>query len=246
MSQRKFSRRKILRATGGGLGAFALLGGAHTAMATEQVDYNQQTIVEGTDVDIRVAWKETYNGAVVERQDSPTDRPDSNPVVTQGNLMPGDSGRVAFGVVLNEGTSNVDSAEVELRIVPGPEGFTENGITEPERKAGDTTPLVGELQNAVDVTVWRDAGMLETLPYGACDGEESFGEGILAEGTLAEVTNPEGLGSWTVLTDDNGCLGPDEFLCVGLSWSVDSSVGNIIQGDGAQFDIEFGANSCAQ
>lgn len=250
MPKNNSTRRNILKAAGGGIGAFGLLGFTHTALAAGEVEYNQETLVQGSEVDIRVAWKEVYNGAVLESQDTAINRTTDGPVVTIGDLMPGDSGRVAFGIVVNEETSDIDQATISLRISPGPNGFAENGRNEPEMKAGDSTPNIGELQDAVDVTVWYDAGVLNTLPYGACDGDVTPTEGILASGTLAEITASESLGSWTNLATNpltgSECLQDGQFLCLGVEWSVDSSVGNIVQGDSAKFDIEFGADPCSQ
>ena len=69
-----------------------------------------------------------------------------------GNIKPTDSGNAANWLV-----KNVGSLDGTLSILIGTITNNENGITEPEASAGDTTASVGELGAKLKVAFWMDA-----------------------------------------------------------------------------------------
>jgi hypothetical protein len=253
------TRRRLLAAGVGGLGSLALAGNA--LAEAERVEYAQRRRVDaasqpdGRSVDLLVDWKEWYNGSVRERQDAPTSRaPDAAPLVTIPGVLPGDAGRVAFGLSLDAAQGQPPPMEIRMRVRETPASRAENGRTEPEEVAGDDTAAVGELQDELELLVWYDTGIaVSDVPlYGTCDAEFTLGDTKLVEGTLAEVSVTDEDGPYRVLDatpsipDGRTCLRPGEGLCVGLEWTVPPDVGNRIQTDSVEFAIEFGARSCPQ
>ena len=129
------------------------------------------------------------------------------------NAAPGDNGTITWTLV---NTGNVDG-NLTFENVTVNEG--ENGINEPEAESGDTTPLVGELGSALDITLQRsvDGGALATVYSGTLAG-------------LASYVEPLQLLS----------AGAGHSIVYVLEWSIDGpSVGNEIQSDSATMDITF-------
>ena len=75
-----------------------------------------------------------------------------------------------------------------------------------------------------DIVVWVDTNN---------DGVKDVGENELASGKLNAL-------SWT--TNDAGSLDAGSTTYVSISYSIDSGVGNDIQGDISTFDIELVLN----
>jgi hypothetical protein len=247
----EFTRRRILAAVAGG----ALLSSGTAVAMGDGVSYNRHeqlpTQVDG--VELRVDWKEWYNGAVLERQDTPVDRSGAQPLIALPGVLPGDSGRVAIGLSTAAEEGQSPPVEVRLRVREFPDEREENGRSEPERKANDTTPNVGELQEHLDVVVWYDSGItVNGSPiYGECDANLGIGDTELASGTLVDVASPDALGEWQVLDatpkndpDQNPCLRPNENMCLGLQWTVPEEVSNVIQGDSVSFAVDFAVRQC--
>lgn len=233
-----FTRRKLLSAGVGGLGALGLAAGGARVIAGDSVDYTRRTVAQTDGGDLIVDWMESYNGDTLESQDTATDS-DGDPLVTLENVTPGDSGMLAFGLTLDE-DSSADSVQVQLRF----ELFDdlENGLSEPEIRAGDTAGDGGELPEFVDVFAWYDTGFtVDGTPiYGACDGSfDSATDEELLDGTLAAVTSDD----WI---DLDGCLDRGDNLCLGLTWALPEDLGgvddNVVQTDEATFGIKFGAD----
>lgn len=246
----KFTRRSVLAgaaglgaigATGTGLGWFGHRPYTHYTYA--------QTVGDTNDAVLRVAWYETYNGRVVETQGG-TDS-DANatldpatdpqyvgeapgPVIDLIDVVPGDSGSLVIGLQAVE-----ESARVWFR--PTVADTDENGINEPEAKAGDTSDSLGELQDHVSVRIWRDTGAFDS-GIGGCDGR-FLGDPELTSGAtpLGEVgtTFEDGL----LLVD---CLRAGENYCLGLSWDLPADTGNEIQTDSVAFSLQFVGIPCAE
>jgi hypothetical protein len=247
----RFTRRSVLAgavglgaigATGTGLGLLGRRPYTHYTYA--------QTVGDTNDAVLRVAWYETYNGQVEETQrgvDSDAnatldpaveplyveDAP--GPIVDLTGVMPGDSGSLVIGLEAVE-----EAARVWFR--PTLDATDENGINEPEAKAGDTTAAQGELQDRVSVRIWRDEGVLDS-GFGRCDGRYTSGERQFTDGQvpLAEVDGllPDGV----ELVD---CLEPGANYCVGLTWDLPAETGNEIQTDSVDFSLQFVGIPCSE
>lgn len=266
--QLQLTRRSVLAGLGA-LGA-ATAGSRYVAAATGgRAPYNHYTYAQTTSeqVDLRVAWYETYNGSVVERTpgtlvlgnettwtdaaqsgtyadaDGTTDS-DHGPAISVTNVLPGDRGTLVVGL-FNEGIAT----DVWLQLEAGE--FLENGLTEPESVV-DATPE-GELGDAIDLRLWSDVGV---GGVGACNGVydldvpvagDTFNEPLIASGTLREVSEALAGGvrlDTTPRTAGTDCVGSGEQFCIGLEWSIDQGVGNAIQSDSATFDLRFAAVEC--
>ncbi|QKY21034.1 hypothetical protein B4589_011845 [Halolamina sp. CBA1230] len=216
------------------LGSVALAGAASvaglTALTSDAVAYQSSTTV-GSDPSVRVDWRETYNGTVVDAGDETTDEPALN----VGNAHPGDSGTLAFRVT-PENDDQAVSASMSLALTAN----SENGRNEPERSAGDTTTDRGELADALDVAVWYDTGSLGVSGLGGCDGDLDVAETVLVDGSLVDADTA--LAEGVPLGGD--CLDPTSAVCVGISWSLPRSVGNRIQGDSVETSLSFTVEPC--
>lgn len=221
----KFTRRRILSSAALGVTAAAGVG----ALSGDAIAYQQSTTM-GSDPTVRVDWRETYNGAVLESGDESADEP----VLNVGNAQPGDSGSLAFRVEPEGG----EDARVTFALAVTENA--ENGRNEPERKAGDDTPERGELGDAVETAVWYDTGSFGVSGLGGCDGDRDAAETTLVDGTLLDAD--EELAQGVVLGGD--CIAADSGVCVGVSWALPSSTGNLIQGDSVGVDLSFTVESC--
>lgn len=146
------------------------------------------------------------------------------PPTTLGDLQPGDGGTMSVDLRLLGA-----SAQLWLRAEAG--AFTEGGLVEPERTAGDDTP-VGELQSHLRVTLWRDD-----------DGDGLLGadEPVFYDGPAA------GLGTLTggvsFVQSDDGCLAPGTYP-VALRWHLPADAPNTVQTDGVTLALDFAATEC--
>jgi hypothetical protein len=221
--------------------------------------------------DLRIAWYELYNGQKQEDSNrftagGPLDNTEASfnesaeagrfvdttsdvegeavtagPVISLGNVVPGDTGALVVGL-LAEG----DDASVWMRL--DVREYAENTHVEPERVDGDLTPNTGELQDELDVKVWYDNGSL-TGCNGRVDGVESFvtapsnlGD---ANGSFADVAAAlsDGVRLDFGLIDD-GCIPAGRERCVSFAWEIPADTGNAIQTDGIDFDVEFAVVAC--
>lgn len=240
----RLSRRAVLSVAAGSVGAVTL-GASAAEIATGRVDYNRRVLQENGDVDLILDWAEYYNGDQLESQEIATSHESGNPIITLENVLPGDSGRVSFGMQTAEETS------AQLQMLLREVSESENGITEPEEFAGDTSPDSGELPEYTEITAWYDTGvdLAGNTIYGACDGEfADLGEEIRLEGSLAGVVSD----GWRPIDadpdSDDSCLGPDEGLCFTIEWALPEDLpgtdDNIIQGDSVSFEIGFRGMTC--
>lgn len=264
MTSHDVSRRDVLTALGAGA-SVATLGGV---MRHSSAPYTQYTYLDGTTladttpntteesdgISVRVAWYETYNHTVLETQNStdetnasavldPAEQPayvdeSTGPIVSLSNVLPDDSGRVAIGITVESLPESVDGAALWYRFSLTSD--EENGINEPERKTGDVAADGGELGESLDVTVWEDTGVVGGI--GGCNGRLDPGELPRWSGSL--VTIDAALSEGLRLGSDD-CLAEGSTRCLGLQWWLPGDIGNIVQSDSAEFDIEVVATDCA-
>jgi len=252
------TRRRILAAVGS---AGALYLGVDRASATLGygiVDMNQRTVNETyaqtnefTQAPPRIAltWREIVNGAVQEDTGLTTDTDGETGgvgVIVDEAVLPGDSGSVTMRAELLERDTPTQDAQLYLLLRLSE--TAENGANEPELDAGDVVGADGgELHEHTEISVWIDEGIftgngeLEDLPV--------IGDQAVAEGTLAEVADPDpsgtGDGEFQISIDGDTCLSPGDEVYVSFEWRIPESVGNIIQGDSATFQVAFDPRPCS-
>jgi predicted ribosomally synthesized peptide with SipW-like signal peptide len=132
-------------------------------------------------------------------------------------MKPGDSGAMTCKLE-NVGTIAGTTLTVDLQNLADLPGAT----PEPE-----STPDNGELSANMDIVLFEDNGAGGGT---AGDGVQNGSEATLYTGKL----NAEA-GAYTV----GSGLGAGATTYVGISYSIDSGVGNDIQGDSCTFDIVF-------
>lgn len=222
------SRRRLLgsvAATGAvsvtGLGVFA----------TDGIAYTESTTV-GTQPSVRIEWRETYNGDIVETGTESAD----GPILHIDDVQPGDQGTLAFRVSPAEDVAARTTFSLSMT------GNAENGINEPERKAGDasTGEGNGELADALDLVVWFDTGAYGVERLGGCDATHDPGETTLVDGSLVDAD--AALNDGVLLGEE--CLGIDESTCIGISWALPEATGNLVQTDRIGTDLSFAVQSC--
>ncbi|MFW6458644.1 MAG: hypothetical protein ACOCY6_04430 [Halodesulfurarchaeum sp.] len=254
------TRRQLLAGLGG---ATIVFGG--TALARRPPTFTQYTYAEPTDDTsdgiLRIAWYETRNGTFVENQGGTddgeevtldpdvtpeylleaTERTDvAGPVLTLSNVLPGDFGTLVVGLEVVEEEA---PDPIALWLAGELTESAENGINEPERSAGDTTPDTGELDEAATIEVWSDSSVL-----GSCDGlrtlEESLRAPIVERDSFSSVFDPAAaiVNEGVRVFDD--CLGPGTIRCVALGWALPKNTGDQVQGDSLAFDFHFAAGPC--
>lgn len=253
MTSKQLNRRQVLA----GLGAVGFLtvgAGLGVGRRPNFTRYTYaQTVGDTNDAVLRVAWYESYNGTVQETQTGTADGTEdvnatldpgtdpafveeaSGPVISLPNVMPGDEGRLLVGL-----QAVTEPTKVWFR--PTLTATAENGINEPERRAGDTTDGAdgGELQDAVGVRIFRDNGV---AGVGACDGSRMIGEDWLTSGEPTLATVDADFTDGVQLVD---CLQPDGTYCLGLEWQIPADWGNEIQGDSVEFALEFVGLPCSE
>lgn len=232
MDKLNLTRRKMLSAVGV---TGAAIGGA--GLITEpSVTYAETTQIEVGSATLEVDWRETYNGEVEEDTTDPNvvDSDGKNDrVIYLPNVLPGDVGTLSFRL------RNVSSAQVDPELSLNLVGTAENGITEPERKAGDESPDTGELQTHIDASLWEDTGILGIDGFGADNATQDLGEPNIADGTLKDVAKSVDGYSLGPLSANGGQVS------VAFRWEfADTADINIAQGDSVGFRFELGtANS---
>lgn len=242
------SRRQLLA----GLGGISLLYGGtsvgRAAFGFEPVELtSQQAHRVDAGLDLRVGWRETYNGALrADTTETTSDAPDG-PAVTLDNVLPGDRGSLTVLAELVGDTATTARLTLALDLTD----TAENGRTEPEMTAGDDTPDVGELGDAIHVSVRYDTGILGVDAAGGQNGTHDPTESLVspdAEGPLADVA--AALADGVPLGPDVGggqpCLGAGAAIPVTLVWHVDADVGNLVQGDSATFGLGVVAEECLE
>jgi hypothetical protein len=251
MAPPSLTRRRILAAVGSAGALYVGVDRVGAAVGLDPVDTNQRTVngtyaqsTEFTDAPPRIAidWRETVNGSVQEETSLTTDG-ESGAVglIVDEAVMPGDSGSVTMRVQLLEREDQpTQNAQLYLKFPISDD--SENGINDPEQAAGDATPNDGELDEFTEVRVWKDESPIGTGD-GEWDGIPVIGDTEISSGTLEQVSNDIG-GGTRLAVDGETCLSPGTELYVSFQWSVPASVGNVIQGDSATFQVGFEPRTC--
>lgn len=229
------SRRRLLRDLG-----IAGVATSSLAFVTSRgsVAYTESAVTQTeAGADLRIEWAETYNGSVLES--GATDPDPETPIVSLTNVLPGDEGTLALRVTME--TASPADQTYAITMLSELVGEAENGVTEPEAKAGDVTPDQGELGDNLHVQVWYDDGLL-----GGCDGAKDIDERVVAEGSLRAVASVLSSGVPLVTSGGDGCFGEGDAVCLGLRWSLPDGgpADNVYQSDSATIDLSFGAIEC--
>lgn len=245
-------RRKFLTALGAtGLAAVAAIG----VGTRDGVRYTMASIEEECDdFTLRAEWRETYtrdgetslqeNTTASGTEDSGEETTSEEPsIINLDNVLPGDSGTVSVRLEVTDANSDT-SVTPEFALVL--EGTAENGVTEPEGKAGDDpNESEGELQDFLDVEVWNDDGLFGIDSFGADNLQPDLGEGQISEGSLAEVADDPD----NVTRESLGSIGDGETTTVTLAWEfnpdTDQRGVNVTQGDSVTFTFDIYAE-CSQ
>lgn len=246
MSGEGLSRRRVLT---GLTGVGALAAGGLSALPEESVTFTRATYTEG----LRLDWRETYNGAVLEGTTESTPQPSpGRTVVSLSDVMPGDSGTLSVRVRLAaEGEDAAVAPELALELV----ATAENGRNDPERVAGDDTPGTGELQQYLETAVWYDEGALSVDALGAENADRDAGEALVADGAEGPLPEVAAVLADGVVLDaspasggSSDCLEAGESVTVTVGWTFDPDAGaapvNVAQGDSVEFDLRVSATQC--
>ena len=255
----KLTRRQLLIGIGcGGLGVGGVVAG------TGQPGYTYYTYAADGDPDdrrLRVAWYERYNGRFQETHNGTTDTgiddtldpataPTyvdeavyvtnvSGPVISVGNVLPGDEGTLVVGLeVADEDILDATAVDIWLH---GSLADAENERNGPELAAGDTTDTNGELDDELVVELWRDGA-----PLGSCNGRQEFTEQLEAP-IVAATPASVALAPTSDIGDADGqrileSLSPGQSRCVAFRWELPfETATNRSQGDSVDFDLQFAA-----
>lgn len=240
MDQLNISRRDALAGVGA-IGAATVAG--FGIGSRDGLVYTASAQTESNGILLDVDWRETYNGQVLEDTRSAEWTADG-PAISLGDVLPGDTGTFSFRIGVADSEDGPVEPEFSFDLTATPE----NGINEPEQKAGDDTENDGELQDVVQARFWRDDGLFATLdPLGGDNAEREPTEPLIpegTEGTLGEVATAfetEGPISFD-------CIEGDETITVSFGWEfpadLDESNINRAQGDGVSFDLPINAQQC--
>lgn len=272
MPLKSLTRRRILAAVGSTGALYLGVDRAGAALGLDPVDMNQRTVngtyARSTDWEnsedapprIGLAWRETVNGAVTEQTDLTTDGETGGVgLVVDEAVMPGDTGSVTMRARLLEREDQA-TANAELYLRFRLSDTSENGIVEPERKAGDTTSDEGELDDIAQIRVWKDDGM-----FGGGDGELTWedvplvGDTEITDGwqNLDEVDGSDAFdGGYRLSLGGETCLNPanEPTVYVSFKWEIPEALPssspeddiNVIQGDSATFQFSFDPRPCPE
>lgn len=266
MTSPPHTRRRILAVIGGAGALYVGADLAGAALGLDPVDLNQRT-VSGTYAQangfvdgpprIALSWREIVNGEVQEdtglTDDTQGETGEVGIIVNQ-TVMPGDSGSVTMRAELLGREGGTDRAELYLlcRLTE----TAENGVNEPELEAGDDPDSTeGELDDETEMSIWVDNGILDA--NGELEDLPIIGDDTVAQGSLNEVSQPpsgggiggnaaEDEGGYQITIDGETCHAVGDEVYVSFEWEVPESVGNIIQGDSARFQIIFDPRPCPQ
>jgi len=197
-----------------------LVGGGAFAYFSDTETSEDNTFTAGT---LDLKFDNDPDGSVFNWVDDP-DLINVNDVMDEcvNNLKPGDSDIIIIGIK-NAGT--VDGwADIHiLNVVDYDNGGTEPEIAVPDTNTGDPGAGEGELSMYVDVV----------LSYGdkSVIGSTWDAWVEVASGTLAAIACTDYY--WTAPIE----AGVDDYWVI--EFSIASDVGNIIQSDSVEFDVEF-------
>lgn len=180
------------------------------------------TFTAGT-LDLKIDSECTYNGQTSDQcgtwtlQDGDLT---SQKFFNFSDVKPGDEG---------ENTVSLHVYDNDAWVCATIENLTnaENGCNEPEIGAEPACDqdANGELQNALEFTIWRD---------GNCDNQYNENDVYLVEN--ADAAN----GTWALYDSTTGApLEGGTTACIGIAWNVPAGTGNEIQSDSLTGDISF-------
>lgn len=217
MTEDKFdlSRRKVLGSLGV-VGTGAVLGGAGTAALFNDEERSDSNTMEAGTLDLTMDWEYTANQDV-DVAGTQEGSGGAGASFHIGDLKPGDDGTVTVNF-----TPESNPAWIWLKMEQSAD--KEGQVTEPEEEAeGGDVGTEGELDEEMRASV-----------------EYENGDVIQGRGTLEGVL--DSLSSGVLLDSDRTNSSDDYFSAdheesVVVNWDIPSSVGNVIQGDIAKFDI---------
>jgi predicted ribosomally synthesized peptide with SipW-like signal peptide len=241
------SRRRVLAGLGGIGVASAGAGLGTSALFSDTESFEGNTITAGT-LDLLVGYYSYWDQGMA-GEGSVSGTADGEAVSADlSDVKPGDSGLVAF-------CPQIETNPAYLWLAGELTNSSENGYTEPELEDENGE---GELEENVDVevnycTVADDVG--DGFDPGDVETVATAWSGTLAEFLATSETGIALDGDASVPQDgsfpepgDQACFdGSDaegENYCLCLDWEVPTSVGNEIQGDSLEFDLQFYAEQC--
>lgn len=208
----ELSRRKVLGSLGAiGIGG-AAAGAGTSAYFNDEESMNSNTVQAGT-LDLELSYNYTANMDIAGTKEG------SGGAGTGFNLSdvkPGDTGSV--GVTVTP-VSNPAWIWLDGELVTNSDGTN----TGPENEVDDTEG--GDLAQNIDAT----------LSY---DGGPEIASGPTLEDVLAQINGGRLLDADTGNNSDD-YFAADHDQTLVLDWSIDTGVGNIIQGDKVKFDLTF-------
>lgn len=238
MTDLDINRRKVLAAIAGtSVATFAGLGYA----TGDAVKYTKASSYSCENYTVDAEWRETYtrDGETTLFEDT-TDsgsgtEPDEPSIIQLDDILPDDRGTVSFSLEADK--TNTDASDtVTPTLGLNLTETAENRINNPEREAGDTTEDTGELQDYLQIKLWKDTGILGFDDLGADDLTQQITESTIAEGTLADVSDTldhEPLGSIDATSDGDS-------VSVTLRWEFTGSGDiNVTQTDSVTFDLNI-------
>lgn len=239
MKPTTLTRRRLL--AGAGAAGLASVTGL-SLLTDDALGYTHSATITGaSEVSLQSDWRATHNGSVVSESGDGVEMTDDGATATVSNVLPGDTGTLSFQVTPE--SEDGETPQVQPRLTLDLTETPENGRSEPERKVGDDTPDVGELQDYLQVEVWYDTGIMGVDSFGGDNGTHDLGEGLVdsdAQGSLAAVAN--------VLDDVavGNCLGGDDSLAVTMGWEFPEKqeYQNVTQGDSVEFDVVLVPDQC--
>jgi predicted ribosomally synthesized peptide with SipW-like signal peptide len=178
-------------------------------------------------LDLKIDSQCTYNGAASTQCGTWQSRdlvPTSDKFFNFADVKPGDIGENTISLTLQ---NNPGWACMYIKNLTN----NDNGCNNPETKAGDTTcgANQGELQTALLYTIWLDPDCSNTIngseaPIAGFNGVTITGDTMIpiADSQHGGVPLP---GATT--------------KCVGVSWTLPSTTGNIVQSDSVTADLAF-------
>lgn len=215
------SRRKLLSATSvvGGVG---LVAGAGTRMLFSDRETFANNGLRAGELELGITWTEYYNDEQVSTMpaDGSGTYVDSHEAaIDLTEVEPDDRGTLIACVKLHD----AGRGNVWLRVAPVV--FAENGITDIEEEAGDDTKDEGELQEYLDVALWRDENRE--------NGNQVEGDGVFVESSFQSMTDT--LQDGTLLAENAN------EVCVGFRWRLPDEVDPVVVSDSVTFTFEFAA-----
>jgi len=204
----------------------------HVDYSEDQGSYAQYSTPNGTYIDGNEVGETVEEGGIVLEQGQPLS-------IQVSDLKPGDSGEgeFCFSVVDNDAYMWMCGALTANE---------ENGQNEPEMSSGDTSTDVGELADAMQVTVsycteGDDDGGEEIISGSLADVMSALDNGVplSSDGDAdAPIANRPAFDGVDAAFDGNDEPNVDD-QCVCFEWEVPFEVGNEIQSDSVEFDFEF-------